>query len=133
MAIDEHMPPENRTIPELLADLIRNLNGLVLTEGRLLRAEMIEAGRNIGAGLEIIAVGAVLMMVALLVLVQALVIALATWMGGGWASLLVGGLLVLIGIALILRGRADLRSASLTAERTMEQVRRDVQLAKEQL
>lgn len=133
MAIDEHITPENRTIPELLADLIHNLNGLVLTEGRLLRAEMIEAGRSVGAGLEIIAVGGVLMMVALLVLVQALVIALATWMGGGWASLLVGGLLVVIGIALILRGRAELRSASVSAERTMEQVRRDVQLAKEQL
>lgn len=133
MAIDEHITPENRTIPELLADLIRNLNGLVLTEGRLLRAEMIEAGRSVGAGLEIIAVGGVLMMVALLVLVQALVIALATWMGGGWASLLVGGLLVVIGIALILRGRAELRSASVSAERTMEQVRRDVQLAREQL
>ncbi|RGP37486.1 phage holin family protein [Pseudotabrizicola alkalilacus] len=133
MAIEDPMPPGNRTIPELLADLFRNLNGLVLTEGRLLRAEMIEAGRSVGAGLEIIAVGGVLMMVALLVLVQALVIALATWMGGGWASLLVGGLLVVIGIALILRGRAELRSASVSAERTMEQVRRDVQLAKEQL
>jgi len=126
-------PPESRTIPELLGDLVRDLNGLVRSEGRLLRAEVVEAGRAAATGVETMLGGALLLMVALLVLVQALVVALAAWLGPGLASLAVGVGLALLGIVMVLRGRASLRTASLIPDRTVEQARRDVQLIKEQL
>ena len=125
--------PETRSIPELLGDLIRDMNGLVVTEGRLLRTELADAGAKVAAGAEMMVGGAVLVMVGLLVLVQALVIALADWLGPGLASLVVGGVLLVLGLVIALRGRGAFKAASLTPDRTVEQTRRDVRLIKEQL
>lgn len=125
--------PETRSIPELLGDLIRDMNGLVVTEGRLLRTELADAGAKVAAGAEMMVGGAVLAMVGLLVLVQALVIALADWLGAGLASLVVGGVLLVLGLVIALRGRGAFKAATLTPDRTVEQTRRDVRLIKEQL
>lgn len=123
----------SRTIPELLTDLVRDLGELFRNEGRLVRAEISEAGKRLATGIEMMGAGAVLLLVALFVLVQALVIALAHLVGPGWSSLIVGGLLAAIGIFLIMRGRKDLSASSLMPERTLEQTSRDVRLAKEQI
>jgi hypothetical protein len=123
----------SRSIPELLTDLVRDLGELFRKEGRLVRAEISEAVGRLATGIEMMGAGAVLLLVALFVLVQALVIALAHLVGPGWSSLIVGGLLAAIGIVLILRGRKDLSASSLMPERTLEQTSRDVRLAKEQI
>lgn len=123
----------SRSIPELLTDLVRDLGDLFRKEGRLVRAEISEAVGRLATGIEMMGAGAVLLLVALFVLVQALVIALAHLVGPGWSSLIVGGLLAAIGIVLILRGRKDLSASSLMPERTLEQTSRDVRLAKEQI
>ena len=125
--------PETRSIPELLGDLIRDMNGLVVTEGRLLRTELAEAGGKVAAGAEMMVSGAVLIMVGLLVLAQAFVIALADWLGPGLASLGVGGVLSVLGLLIAVRGRGTIKAARLTPDRTVEQTRRDVRLIKEQL
>jgi hypothetical protein len=125
--------PVSRTIPELLTDLVRDLGELFRKEGRLVRAEISEAVGRLTTGIEMLGAGAVLLLVALFVLVQALVIALAELVGAGWSSLIVGGLLAAIGIFLILRGRKDLSASSLMPERAIEQTSRDVRLAKEQI
>jgi hypothetical protein len=123
----------SRSIPELLTDLVRDLGELFRKEGRLVRAEISEAVGRLATGIEMMGAGAVLLLVALFVLVQALVIALAHLVGPGWSSLIVGGLLAAIGIFLIMRGRKDLSASSLMPERTLEQTSRDVRLAKEQI
>jgi len=123
----------SRSIPELLTDLVRDLGELFRKEGRLVRAEISEAIGRLTTGIEMMGAGAVLLLVALFVLVQALVIALAHLVGPGWSSLIVGGLLAAVGIFLIMRGRKDLSASSLMPERTLEQTSRDVRLAKEQI
>ena len=129
----ERPVPESRGIADLLGDLIRDMNGLIVTEGRLLRAEIGNAGRSVAAGAEMMAGGAVLIMVSFLVLAQALVIALAVWIGPGFASLVVGGALFLLGLIFVMRGRAAFKATSLAPEKTIEQTLRDVRLVKEQL
>lgn len=125
--------PHARSVPELLTDLVRDVGELFRKEGRLVRAEISEAGKRMATGVEMVGAGAVVLLVAMLVLVQALVIALAEVMGAGWASLLVGGVLAVVGIVLVLRGRKDLSAASLAPERTIEQTSRDARLAREQI
>jgi hypothetical protein len=132
-SVDPHAPQEPKSIPALLADLVRDVSELFRKEGLLVRAEMAEAGRRMAGGVEMIGAGAVFLLVALLVLVQALVIALAELVGAGWASLIVGGGLALVGALLVLRGRRDLSAASLVPDRTLEQTSRDMRLAREQL
>lgn len=116
-----------------MSDLVRDLTGLVRGEGRLIKTEIVEGAKTMAAGVEMIAVGLVFLLVATFVLVQALVIALAEWVGAGWASLIVGALLALIGAVLVLRGRKHLSTSELIPERTIEQTGRDIQLAKEQI
>ncbi|CAN5717964.1 phage holin family protein [soil metagenome] len=117
-----------RSIPELMGDLVQDLTGLFKSEGRLIRAEITEAGQKLAHGGELIAVGAVLLLVALLVLVQALVIWLSEFVGPGLAALIVGGALALIGVILALAGRSKLSSASLTPDRTINQIQQDIRL-----
>lgn len=123
----------NRSVPELLSKLVDDITGLFRSEGRLVRAELAEASRQMATGVELMGAGAILLLVALLVLVQALVIALAAWVGAGWASLIVGGVLAIIGAIMIARARSDLRAVNLMPQRTMEQTSRDAQMAREQV
>ncbi len=125
--------PEDRSLGDLLSDLVRDVTGLVRSESRLIRAEVAEAGRSMAVGAEMIAAGGILLLVALLVLVQALVVLLANWVGPAWAALIVGAVLAAIGGLLIARGRKDMSAANLVPERTIEQTSRDVRLAREQI
>lgn len=131
-AVPPRTGPSN-SFADLLADLVRELTGLVRSEGRLMRAEIADAARTMAGGAEMIAAGAVFLLVALIVLVQALVIALAEYLGPGWSATLVGAALGLLGGLLILRGQKTVKSARLVPERTLEQTSRDVRLAKEQI
>ncbi|MEH6773659.1 MAG: phage holin family protein [Cereibacter changlensis] len=130
---ERETPNGGRSIADLLGDLVRDLTGLVRTEGKLVRAEMMEAGKTMAVGAEMIAAGAILLLVALLVLVQALVVILAHWVGPAWAAVIVGVVLGLIGAMLILRGKKGLSAANLVPERTIEQTSRDARLAREQI
>lgn len=129
---EQNFVPE-RSFADLLGDLVRDVTGLVRSEGRLVRAEIAEAGRSMAAGAERIAAGAILLLVALIVLVQALVMLLALWVGPAWASLAVGMALAAIGGLLIVRGRKAIAVARLVPGRTIEQTSRDARLAREQI
>ena len=118
---------------DLLGDLVRDLAGLVKSEGRLIRSELTEAGRTIAVGVEMMVAGAILLLVSLIVLAQALVIGLAELVGPGWAATIVAALLGAIGALLVVRGRKAMAVTNLLPERTIEQTGRDIRLAKETL
>jgi uncharacterized membrane protein YqjE len=128
------MQTDNRkTIPDLLGDLVTDMTGLFRTETRLVRAELAESVRRMSTGVELIGAGGIILLVALLVLVQALVIALSNYLGASWASLAVGIALAVIGAIMVSRGKSDLSASTLIPERTVEQASRDAQLVKEQI
>jgi hypothetical protein len=126
--------PETRSVPTLLSDLAQQVSTLVRTEAKLLRTELSEKAGKLGTGATEIAAGAVLLLAALLVLLQALVVALANMgLGAGWASLLVGIVVAAIGAFLVRKGSQDMSPSGLTPDRTTEQLRQDMQVAKEQI
>ena len=78
--------------------------------------------------------GAICLMAALMVLLQALVIALANaGLGAGWSSLLVGVIVAVLGVVLLRTGAASLSPSELNPDRTEDQLKRDVRVVKEQL
>jgi uncharacterized membrane protein len=80
-----------------------------------------------------IAGGAILALAALIVLLQALVIAIAeAGVPPALAALIVGVIVAAISYFMIHKGTNDLKASSLAPARTMESLRRDAQLAKEQ-
>ncbi len=80
-----------------------------------------------------IAGGAILALAALMVLLQALVIAIAEiGVPPALASLIVGVVVAAIAYFMIHKGTNDLKASSLAPTRTMDSLRSDAQLAKEQ-
>ena len=125
--------PESRSIPQLLGDFTSDLTSLVRKESELVRAEFSEKlGKLATAGGEI-AGGAICLLAALLILLQALVIALSDYIGPAWASLLVGVVVAIIGVVLVRAGAKMASAEGLKPERAARQIENDVNLAKEQL
>ena len=133
-----------RSVPQLLSDLARELTTLFRKEGQLIRAELSEKVTQLQVGAGSAAAGAIILLVALNVLAGALVVAIArigadpvdpaiqdSGIGLGWASLIVGVLLAIIGAVLMKKGASNM--SNLTPERTVNQVSQDATMVKEQV
>jgi membrane protein implicated in regulation of membrane protease activity len=127
-------PMPNRSIPDILTDIIAQFTALLRTESRLARTEMSEKISQAAVAIGLIVAGAVLLMPALVILLQAAVAALVTsnTLPQPFASLLVGGIALLIGIVLALIGASRLKMRALAPERTINQLQRDVSVARQQ-
>lgn len=133
-----------RSVPQLLSDLARELTTLFRKEGQLIRAELSEKVTQVEVGAGSILAGAIVLLVSLNVLAGALVVAIArigaeptdpaiqdTGIGLGWASLIVGVILAIIGAVLVKKGTSSM--SNLTPDRSMHQVSQDANLVKEQV
>src|SRR6186997_2546271 len=89
------------SVGDLLGQLGADLSGLVQKEMQLARAELSEKVNAAGKGVLDIAAGGLLLMAALLVLLQALVLALSKFMDPTWAALLVGVVVAGVGYLLV--------------------------------
>lgn len=127
------LPPNDRSLKELFTDLTNSVSTLFRKEIELARAETSEKISQAGVAAGSIAAGAILALAALIVLLQALVIALTELgLAPGWASLIVGGVVAIIAFALIYKGINDLKASNLAPTRTVESLRRDATMVKEQ-
>lgn len=130
---DPGLQQDPRSLPQLLGDLARDISMLFQKETQLIRSELSDKIGQVEAGAGSLAAGAICLLVALLVLVQALVIALSEIMGAGWASLLVGVVIAVIGAVLLKKGAGQLKPSNLTPDRTASQFRKDADLVREQV
>jgi uncharacterized membrane protein YqjE len=117
---DAVSPEQNRSTRQLLRELVNEVTELVRSEMRLARAETSENVGRIGGAVMRIAAGALLGFAALIVLLQALVVALANLVEPWLASLIVGVVVAAIGYALVRSGQSDLKPESLAPTRTAE-------------
>lgn len=107
---------------------------LVQAEFRLARTELAEKLAALRRGLVMMAVGAILLIVALGMLLQALVAGLiAAGVSPAVAILLVGGGTAVIGLVLFLMGQQRLAPETLTPDRTLDSLSQDSRMVKETL
>jgi Putative Actinobacterial Holin-X, holin superfamily III len=127
------MHTDERSLKDLLVDLSNSITTLFRKEIQLVRAETSEKVTQVGVALGSIAGGAILALAALIVLLQALVIGIAeAGVPAGWASLIVGIIVAVIAYILIHKGTSDLKASNLAPSRTVDSLKRDAQIAKEQ-
>lgn len=127
------MPSENRSAPEMLADLVSEVTVLFRQEVQLARTEMSEKVDQALMSLAFLVVGAVLLLAALVILLQAAAAGLVAWgMQPHWAALLTAAVTAVIGFILLRYGLARLTLARLSPSRTVDQFQRDASVAKEQ-
>lgn len=121
-----------RPVAGLLTDLVHQMTSLFRTEISLLKAETKENFRGVGAALITVVIGAAFVLAALIVLVQAIVAGLVSAGLSVWAaSLIVGAALAVIGGVLVKMGADNLSPATMTPDKTVRQMGKDVNLVKE--
>ena len=124
---------DNRSIADIVGDLSGNVSTLMRKEIQLARAETSEKVSQAAVAVGSILAGGVLALAALIVLLQALVIALTNaGIPAGWSALIVGVMVAGIAYALIHKGTTDLKAGNLVPERTVDSLKQDAQTLKEQ-
>ena len=125
---------DDRSLKELLGDLTQSVTTLFRTEIELARAETSEKISHAAVAAGASAGGGILALAALIVLLQALVIALTELgLAPALAALIVGGVVAIIAFALIYKGMNDLKASNLAPTRTVEALKRDAHMVKEQV
>jgi hypothetical protein len=124
---------DDRSLKDLLSDLSGSISTLFRKEIQLVRAETSEKITQSMVAVGAIVGGAILALAALIVLLQALVIAIAELgVPPALSALIVGLVVAAIAYFMIHKGTNDLKASSLAPDRTMDSLRRDAQLVKEQ-
>jgi membrane protein implicated in regulation of membrane protease activity len=122
----------NRSVPDLIGDLLQQTSSLVQKEVQLARAELSEKLSVMGGAAASIGVAAALLMAALVIILQGIAALLVTFGLSAWvSSLIVGVVVAVIAYVLLRAGMNRMKVASLTPERTVHQVSRDATMAKE--
>lgn len=132
------MPPNEpqaaeRSVGELLGDLMHETTTLVSQEITLAKNEMTqkaaEAGRNAAA----LAVGGLVAYTGLLAIVAAVILLLIHLGLTAWVSaLLVGIVIAAVGGGLVLKGLTKLKHTDMAPRQTIETLKEDAQWAKDQ-
>lgn len=121
----------NRNVVDLFGDVVDQTTTLFRQEVRLAKAEIGEKISRAGGAASRVGVGAVFLIAALVILLEAAV----EWLAfidvpHRWGALGVGLVVAIIGAILLRKGMNDVSVSGLTPHRTAEQLQRDVAVAR---
>ncbi len=128
-----HSNANDRPLGSLLRDLTHEVSDLVRSEIALVRAETAESISHAGTAIAAIAVGAILGLAALMIALQAVVIALAEVMEPWLASAIVAAAVAALAWFMINKGQNELTATSLMPQRTARNVQKDAQVVTDHL
>ena len=119
------MQPADPSIGSLLSRLVRDIGALVRQELRLAQAETSEKIVQAQSGAVSLFAGLLVGFVALIILAEAVVLALSHVFVPWLASIIVGVVLAIVGFILVKAGQSSLKPGNLVPERTIRTVRED--------
>jgi uncharacterized membrane protein YqjE len=126
-------PQTQRSVSDVLQDIVGNLQQIIRNEFRLARVEIEEKAARAKQPATILASGVVIGLYGfgflLLALVYVLSLVIAPWL----AALLVGVVLAIAAAILVASGRNGLKQVDPVPEKTVQTVKENVQWAKEQI
>jgi hypothetical protein len=114
---------EDHSLGELFSELTTETRTLIRQELELAKTELTEKASRAGRDAGVIAGGAVVLHLGLLVLAAAAVIGLGHLIGYGVSALIVGVVLAGAGAAMALTAKKDLQRMTLTPEETKKTVK----------
>jgi len=125
---------DNRSLGELLSELVREITTLVRQEATLAKTEISQKIARIGKHVGLVAAGGTVAYAGILAILAAIIILLAQAGMELWASALLVGIVVAgIGGFLVWKGLDSLRREDLAPRQTLETLKEDTQWAKEQV
>jgi len=126
-------PQMQRSVPEILENIASNLTQLIQAEFRLAKGELKEGAEKVAAPGATLGAGVVLAFYGLGFLLLAAVYALSLVMAGWLATLIVGGVLLVVAGILVGAGGMKLKRMNLTPDKTIRTLEEDVRWAKQQI
>jgi uncharacterized membrane protein YqjE len=126
-------PQMQRSVPEVLQDIIGNFEQIIRSEFRLAKTEIREEASLAVKPVSILGVGLVLGVLGLGFLLLAAVYALSLVIAAWLAALLVGGVLALVSSILVASSSANLKQLNPTPDKTIRSLEENVQWAKNQI
>lgn len=126
-------PTTDRPLTTLFTELTQETVSLFRKEIQLARSELTDKARQAGRGATEIAIGAILLLVAVGALAAAAILGLSLVVQPWLAALIVAGVVALIGGILVAVGLSNVKSDNLAPRRTMDSLRDNTRWAKEQL
>jgi len=126
-------PQLHRTVPELLGNIVDNIQQIIRSEFRLAKAELQEKASRASKPATTLGAGFLLGLYGLGFLLLAAVYALSTIMAAGLAALIVGGVLALVSIVLVTSSAKKLIALNPAPEKTIQTLQENVQWAKDRI
>jgi hypothetical protein len=126
-------PQVQRTVPELLGNIVENLQQIIRSEFTLAKVEIQEKVSAASKPATALGAGFLLGLYGLGFLLLAAVYALSSVMPAGFAALIVGGVLAIVSVALVTSSVKRLKSLRPAPDKTIQTLKEDVQWVKEQI
>lgn len=126
-------PQTQRSVPEVLHDIVGNLQMIVRAEFRLAKTEVAQKADKAARPAAVFGAGLVTGFYALGFLLLSIVYGLSTIMAGWLAALIVGAVLAAAAIALSTSGIKNLKQLRTTPDKTIQSLEENVQWAKQQI
>jgi uncharacterized membrane protein YqjE len=126
-------PQTHRSVPEVLQDIVGNLQEIIRSEFRLAKTELEEKAAKAAKPAATFGAGLVLAFYGIGFLLLASVYGLSTVMAAWLAALLVGAILAIVSIALIISSGKKLKRVNPTPDKTIQSLEENVQWAKPQI
>ena len=124
---------DERSIGELLSELAGETSTLIRQEVALAQTELTEKAASVGKNVGFLVVGGAIGYAALLAILAAVIIGLATWIPAWASALIVGAVVGIIGFMMISSALAALKKTELTPRETVESLKEDAQWLKDQV
>lgn len=121
-----------RTVPEVLQDIVGNIQEIIRSELRLAKVEVKQEAAKAKSPVIMSAMGGALGLYALGFLLLTAMLAMATVMTMWMAALIIGAVLAVASMALIGAATARFKHVNAVPERTIESIKENVQWTKDQ-
>jgi uncharacterized membrane protein YqjE len=133
MATPQTSAQSQRSVADVLQDIVANIQQIIHSEFRLAKVELKEKAERASKPAVIMGTGAVLGLYGMGFLLLAAVYGLSLVMAPWSAALLVGGVLTVISLILVASSRSQLKRIGPMPEKTIQTVKENVQWVKEQI
>lgn len=127
------MQTSARTVPEVLADIVGNIQEIIRSEFRLAKAEIKQEGAKACGPLISCLIAGIIGLYAGAYLIFAAIMGLATLLPTWAAALIVSVVLAIIAVIMLSAATKKLKYVNAVPERTVESLKENVQWAKDQI
>ena len=127
------IPNDNKSLGQLLGDLLTETRTLVRQEIALAKTELSDKAAYVGKHAGVAGAGALVILLGALAIVAGLIISLGHKIGYATSAFMIGVLFAIVGAVLVMKALNALKTQSIAPQQTADQLKETNQWAKDQI